>query len=615
MRVLLWAGGLFVIVAVLATLPRYDAPPSSPPLVVTHGPILGRPGPTQMGVWVRTEQPTAFQLRYGLEPDYLPFTSATVATQLDHDNTGWVLLSNLKPDTHYYYCVVAPDRPQASAAQGSFRTWPDAAAYRHSVYNPRGLFNVRFESGSCANQGPHSIGPSLPAYGNMVKHLSERVHFGIMNGDFIYEEGREKTPRQWLDSMPHQTTPPLVELLPSLPGVWENYKIYLQRGKNLAAWHRAVPSFFTFDDHEILNDVYACGEAGHRARRTVFRDIGVQGWYDYVGWSNPVEFTQGIHFGRGTATARQDVLTDPRADFRQLDRAQMANLHIHWNTPDAGVNEDRLDRSGGDPNAGVYEVVDVLDAHRLRIRPTPPQTGPVVYSIGRRSYYRWKISNCEFFALDTRTHRQKHDFANPTRPGLSMLGREQREWLIQGMKSSDADFLFVVSSVPFAIPHVGAGGMAAAADDKDDAWTAFLWERDLLVKEWEALNKPVFVLTGDLHNSFVVKVGERVWEMCCGPHNSRNHPLGSEGNRAANGPFVWKDRKVDIRWSTFTLDDVPLEMRTSPVYTLVQVNNVRDVPLKRGESRWVAYPRPQVVFQFFDGWRGELLYAEAIGAR
>ena len=50
--------------------------------------------------------------------------------------------------------------------------------------------------------------------------------------------------------------------------------------------------------------------------------------------------------------------------------------------------------------------------------------------------------------------------ANPTSQGLSMLGKEQREWLLDGMANSDADFLFVVSSVNFMVPHIGGGAVS-----------------------------------------------------------------------------------------------------------------------------------------------------------
>ena len=94
--------------------------------------------------------------------------------------------------------------------------------------------------------------------------------------------------------------PPLIRYAPTIVGVWENYKVYLERGKNLAAWHREIPSFFTFDDHEILNDVWGAGSTGLRDRRAIFRDIGVEAWYDYLGWSNPVKHHPGYLFWSGS---------------------------------------------------------------------------------------------------------------------------------------------------------------------------------------------------------------------------------------------------------------------------------------------------------------------------
>ena len=141
----------------------------------------------------------------------------------------------------------------------------------------------------------------------------------------------------------------------------------------------------------------------------------------------------------------------------ELDLEQAATLHVHWGGPTAGVDDNSLDGVGGDPNAGVYEIVEIIDRHRLRVRPPAKQNGESSYSIGRRSYYRFRVGNAEFFLTDTRTHRQMHDVRQPDKPGLSMLGPRQRKWLLDGMRASDADFLFVVSSVNFMVPHVGGG--------------------------------------------------------------------------------------------------------------------------------------------------------------
>src|SRR2546421_593519 len=79
--------------------------------------------------------------------------------------------------------------------------------------------------------------------------------------------------------------PRIVTDMPNIVGVWENYKIYYDRGPALTEWHRRVPSFFVFDDHEIVDDCNGAGTVGLRTRRGVFRDIGVRAWFDYLGWS------------------------------------------------------------------------------------------------------------------------------------------------------------------------------------------------------------------------------------------------------------------------------------------------------------------------------------------
>jgi hypothetical protein len=408
--------------------------------------------------------------------------------------------------------------------------------------------------------------------------------------------------------------PQITKLAPTIVGVWENYKLYLDRAKNLAEWHRFVPSYYTFDDHEILNDVFGCGTAGFRSRRAVFRDIAVQAWFDYLGWSNPLRYKQPIHFGLASLKAGSDVLTDLDTDFHQIDPAQSANLHVHWGGPLAGVDDLTLDQEEGDPNSSVYDVLEVIDKHRIRIRPAAKADGTPTYSIGRRSYGSKRISNCEFFFLDTRSHRELHDLRQPSKPGVSMLGKHQTSWLVESMKKSNADFFFVLSSVNFMIPHIGGGGAAFDPETKDDAWTAFLDEREFLIREWDMLGKPVFVLTGDLHNSFAIQITDRVWEFASGPHNSVNHRPEDQGSAPPNGRFKYGPRECEIRWSSYSLGDIPRDNRRFPIYCVVQVNNVFNNPRKPGETRWVAFPKPHVIFQYYDGWTGELRYAETIQA-
>lgn len=596
------------------------------PISVTHGPILGRLGSTEIGVWVRTSKPGSFHVKYGIDPQRLDGTSPTGTTTIDHDNTGWVLVEGLKPQTTYFYQVVtgsdAPARPD-----GSFLTLPTGEAYRNAAHNPKGLFNFRFEFGTGNNQRPAGDGPWPPAFKTMLEQLHGKVYFSIQNGDFIYEEKRDLSADAWLAQvgLTAAQTPRIVNLAPSIVGVWENYKLYLERGKALAAYHRNVPTFFTFDDHEILDNIDGTSVVGRRSRKSSFREVGTQAWYDYVGWANPVE-PGAIHFGRARMQAGSDVLTDPDTDFTKLPLKlrDPGALTVLWGGPAAGVPQREIESMPagsdvGDPNANVYEVVEKIDAHRIRVRPAAVADGVSVYGTRRTSYFDQRVGNAHFFYLDTRSYRGISDPTHANRPDLSMLGAEQKAWLKDGMAKSDAAFFFVVSQVTFMIPHVGGTPSAGAAERNagaapthDEAWPGFVNEREELIRFWDALGKPVMVLSGDIHNSFSIKITERIWEFASGPHNSRNHRLDAEANRPPNGVFDYAGRTCEIRWSSFFLPDVPPSLVRQPIYTVVQVNNVANNPADDKAPRWVAFPHPQVVVQFHDGLTGDLLYAESV---
>jgi len=582
---------------------------------ITHGPILGHLTHNSIRIWGRTSSPDSFEVVFQKEDSSDVSTKVKVNTALSDDNTGWGTLTDLEPDTKYlYYLQLNGEKSKT----GSFKTLPDPKDFINKEHNPKGLFNFRFEYGSCATQNPASgIGPSLPTYTTMLKEIKDDINFAVMNGDWLYEEKREYPPSDWLktNGLKKGDQPKVVTHAPTVVGVWENYKSYLDRGGNLAEWHRNVPSYFTFDDHELVNDLWGAGTAGRRDRRTVFRDIGTAAWYDYLGWANPVDFKQDIHFGKGKFKRNSDILVDSKADFTNLDLSQMGNLHVHWGTSTAGVDDIALDSiDDGNPNSKVYDVVEVIDKNKLRISPPAVANGSGNYSIGRKSYSKFTVGNCDYFLLDTRTHREWHDTQQRDTPGLTILGKDQREWLKEEMKNSDADFFFLFSSVPFMIPHIGAGGHTTAGN-KDESWTVFLDEREKLITFWEELDKPVFVLTGDLHNSFAVKITDQIWEFCSGPHNSVNHRLSDEGNRPKSGLYKFDQREMDIRWSSFVLDDIPRPQRMYPHYCVVQINNVFNNPKRLGGERWVAYEHPQVIFQFYDGRTGEFRYSETISTK
>ena len=160
---------------------------------ITHGPILGRLSSSGIGVWARTKRPGEFRVRYGTQPTDLDQLSDVVRTTLDRDNTGWVHVTGLAPNTTYYYEVVGENGERSrDELKGDFRTLPNADTHRHPILNPEGLFNFRFEY-ACGNQ--QRVDPNLPTFRTMLDRIEDSIDFAILDGDWIYEEMRDAAAR------------------------------------------------------------------------------------------------------------------------------------------------------------------------------------------------------------------------------------------------------------------------------------------------------------------------------------------------------------------------------------------------------------------------------------
>jgi alkaline phosphatase D len=104
----------------------------------------------------------------------------------------------------------------------------------------------------------------------------------------------------------------------------------------------------------------------------------------------------------------------------------------------------------------------------------------------------------EVFILDTRQYRSAR--WKPDGPDKTMLGAEQRRWLIDGVSASSATWKVVVSSVPLAIPKAWPFGDSWAPTRILGYVTGFAAERDRIL---EALHDAdvtnLVVLTADVH--------------------------------------------------------------------------------------------------------------------
>jgi phosphodiesterase/alkaline phosphatase D-like protein len=585
---------------------------------VSHGPVLGRLGTDNVGVWARTTQPAAFHIRYGTNERALDSRSATVETVLEHDNTAWVELESLRPDTVYYYQVAVDTADGIDSDIFHFHSLP-SAEQKVGQLNPDGLFNFAFSAMSCAKQSP-TMSQGATQHATLFRDAGDKVDFHLVLGDWIYEQDRLLEASRWLiESAPSGTTmPPLLEIVPNLAGAWQNYKTYYDNDRALRQWHATVPSVFIFDDHEVLNNFQNATVSGHGARDALFRDPALRAWRDYLGWSNPTTDMNRIHFGRTRLEAGSALLPDSEADFTELELHEGRTLHVHWGGPNAGYrNSDARNRSAisaaieeagpRDPNASVYQIERVVDDHMLELKPAPAHNSDSSYSIGGLDYFfSQRVANAEFIGLDTRSRRRSPLISDePT-----MLGESQKDWLLGRLKKSNADVIFVLSSVSFVIPHLSEGSTGI----DDQSWTGYMRERGELFNAFESSGKTVILLTGDLHNAFSIQISKHIWEFSVGPIGSLNRATGQlDGTGVpSNGPYSSAGLDTKIRWSTHYVADTPRKNRRTPTYAIVQMNNVFNSPDTKGDSRWVAFEQPQVVVQFYNASTGRLLFAESV---
>ena len=121
-------------------------------------------------------------------------------------------------------------------------------------------------------------------------------------------------------------------------------------------------------------------------------------------------------------------------------------------------------------------------------------------------YQSWRWGQAEFFLLDGRFHRSPSTVADDA--SKTLLGREQKRWLKEGLKSSTALWKFVLSGSVFN-PTVKCGG---------DGWCEYRTEGRELVEfiRREGITN-VIVISGDIHAGAITdgtnSVYPALWEM------------------------------------------------------------------------------------------------------
>jgi alkaline phosphatase D len=134
----------------------------------------------------------------------------------------------------------------------------------------------------------------------------------------------------------------------------------------------------------------------------------------------------------------------------------------------------------------------VQDANSTNL--VAPGIAPWDNLVDDRVYYRFSAGPAEFWVLDQRHF--KTDPAAPDTPAKTLLGADQREWLLRTLAASRAPFKVVCSPCTLA---------PLPANQRDGSWAAgFTAERDLVLQHVrEHVRARTLFVTGDTHWTMV----------------------------------------------------------------------------------------------------------------
>lgn len=213
----------------------------------THGVQSGDVDTTTGMIWTRTDRPARVQFEISnMESFKDAVRLPSVDVLPDSDFTVKRLLENLTPDQDIFYRMTAVDLDDVSASSepivGRFRTAPSARR------------NIRFAwSGDTAGQGWGIDEVGMKTYATMGRHEPD---FFLHSGDTIYADGaiqKEvdlKDGTKWVNKVVTEEKSKVAETLEEFRGQWK----YNMMDEHVRALNAVCPTFFQWDDHEVINN-------------------------------------------------------------------------------------------------------------------------------------------------------------------------------------------------------------------------------------------------------------------------------------------------------------------------------------------------------------------------
>ena len=410
----------------------------------------GDPLPGSAVLWARVPSPGAYVFEISTDAHFAGTTLRLPARAAEPGGlTMQVAVSGLAAHTRHHWRLVRDEGSaggEAMPARASFVTAPEAA---------RPLPVKLLFGADLGGQGYGRLVPGNPTrlegWPVFAAMRAESADFFVALGDMLYSD-RPVTAQAPDPGLPKGNAYQVPKPGPGHVATLEEFRrdwLYHREDPLYDQFLRGTPIVATWDDHELVND------------------------------SGLPELLQG--------PLPHELQADPR--LRQSDPARP-----------------RVDGR----RQSVFHNPELAVAARqamLEWNPIPVLPAGATEPAARRLYrsLRWG-SHLELFVLDTRSHRDPRYRRDTDAAPKTMLGAQQKAWLLDGLRRSTATWQVVVSSVPLSIE--GGNERDPQGQIYRDSWPAgnpgnpYGYARELreIAQAVAALPRAnVLFLTGDQH--------------------------------------------------------------------------------------------------------------------
>ena len=215
--------------------------------VFTHGVQSGDVNTSSGMIWTRVDRPSRINMEISTVESFNNATRLPPMTALpESDYAAKRLIENLPSDQDIFYRFTAADLSDINTVSepivGRFRTAP--ASRR----------DIRFAwSGDTAGQGWGIDEVGMKTYATMARHEPD---FFLHSGDTIYADGpmqdevQLKDGSKWANTILIDEKRKVAETLDEFRGQWK----YNMMDEHVRALNAICPTFFQWDDHEVVNN-------------------------------------------------------------------------------------------------------------------------------------------------------------------------------------------------------------------------------------------------------------------------------------------------------------------------------------------------------------------------